>query len=73
MEKSMQYYIEDCLDELIDRAEEARKERDNDNTEFNQGRSLGYDEVLSFLIKQAEVFGIKEALKEKIKSFSSPL
>ena len=63
------YYLEDCLEHLIDNSIEAKKKADSTKDPFDQGRSFGYYEALDFLLNQAEVFGIKEDFKEKIRLF----
>lgn len=63
-------YLEDCLEHLIDQSIEAREKSDSTKKPFDQGFSFAYYEILNFLLNQAEVFEIKDELKEKIKSFS---
>lgn len=67
---SYKYFVEDCLEHLIDRSIEAREKSDSTKEPFDQGVSFAYYEILNYLLFQAEVFEIKEELKEKIKTFS---
>jgi len=59
-------YLHDISLLLLERgreaAEEARhaKEKEQQGAEFSQGRALGYYEVLSTMVNQLEVFGIKK-------------
>lgn len=63
-------YVEDCLDILIERAEEAnQKAKEKNSTDFDKGRSFGYYETLNFLINQAELFHIKSVLKKKVREY----
>lgn len=73
MDNTYKDYLEDCLDQLIDRGIEAREKSNLTKDDFDKGRSLGYYEVVDFLLNQAEIFGIKQELKEKIKTFSPSL
>ena len=60
-------YLEDCLEELLQRAEEAKITADNSNVDFDKGRWLGYYEAMTYLLSQTEVFEIKDDLKESIR------
>ncbi|MEW6773872.1 MAG: hypothetical protein AB1304_07725 [Bacteroidota bacterium] len=62
-------YLEDCLEQLIDRSIEVRERSNETKDPFEQGRYFAYYEILVFLLNQAEVFEIKDELKEKIKTF----
>ena len=66
-------YLEDCLQELIERAKESAQKSDSSNSDFDKGHSLAYNEAISFLINQTEIFEIKNELCEKLKSFITPL
>ena len=73
MENTYKNYLEDCLEQLIDRSIEARKKSNSTKDAFDKGHSLAYYEVVQFLLSQAEVFEIKKELKEKIKTFNPSL
>ncbi|MFH2096545.1 MAG: hypothetical protein ABIJ16_12620 [Bacteroidota bacterium] len=64
------YYIEDCIEELISRSIKETKNADESDNEFDKGKSFAYYEILNFLLNQADVFQIKEELKESIRDFS---
>jgi hypothetical protein len=70
MSDSHKYYVEDCLEILIERSLEAIEIADKSKTPFDQGRSLAYFEVLNTLLNQAEVFEIKDGLKESVRNYS---
>jgi|FLYN01.1.fsa_nt_gi hypothetical protein len=66
------YFLEDFLDLLCERAEEAKKAckqlgANKDTPGMNSlecGRALAYYEVLSSFINQAKVFGIDDLIPE---------
>ena len=66
---SYKNYLEDCLEELIEKANNAKKNAMSKKSEFSQGVSYGHYVTISFLINQAEVFGIKDELKPVIRNF----
>lgn len=65
--KKMEYYLEDTLNQLIDKAIEIRE---GPNSEFNRGILFGYYETISKLLNQAEAFGISHQLPEKVRDFN---
>jgi hypothetical protein len=69
MNNKFKNYLEDCLMVLIERSIEARENTESTESDFDKGRSFGYYKVLEFLLNQAEIFDIKEDLKERIKTF----
>ncbi len=66
-------YIEDCLYELIIRTAEAQTDVQGESSDFSKGRAMAYNEVISYLISQTELFEIKNELKGNIKNFIPPL
>ena len=67
--ENYKYYIEDVLEELINRSLNALNKAKETNSEFDNGVSFGYYEVLNYLLNQAEIFEIKDKLKSEIKNF----
>lgn len=67
---SFKNYLEDCLQELVERATQSNLAASKTKEDFEQGRSMAYYEVISYLIEQAEVFDIKKELSDKIRSFN---
>ena len=59
-----EYYLQDVLRELLDRAREAKgraersRSRADAKSAFEDGRSTGYYEVVSYLVGQLDVFGL---------------
>ncbi len=51
-------YLRDFGTVLKERGLEARKRRDTERTEFEEGRLIAYYEVLSTMLNQAEVFEV---------------
>ena len=64
MAETYRNYIEDCLEELVERLDEAQMNKEGGD--FELGRAFAYLEVLSFLVNQAEVFQIKGDFKDKL-------
>jgi len=66
MEKeSFIFYLNDTLKQCVDRAIEI----DQQKSDFDNGIAVGYYEVLSRLINQAEVFGILSELDPYLQEF----
>ncbi len=65
--EAIEYYLEDTLSQLID---EAFEEKKNAKSEFDDGVVIGYYRVILRLLNQAEGFGIKDKLPEKIRDFN---
>lgn len=65
--KTLEYYIEDFLNQVIEEAVEVKK---NAKSEFEQGKLIGYYEVILSALNQAESFGITDKLPEKIREFN---
>jgi len=65
--KTMEYYITDTLNQLLDEAIEIKK---NINSEFEKGKLLAYYEIISRLLNQAEAFGISDKLTERVRNFN---
>lgn len=53
-----QYYVSDLGKLLKERAFDAKTERDAKGGEFELGRLLAYNEVISLMQNQAQVFGL---------------
>ncbi|MFA6152595.1 MAG: hypothetical protein WC716_14825 [Chitinophagaceae bacterium] len=66
-------YIDYCLSELIERASEAASNSIDDKTEFHFGYTLAYNEVITFLLSQTEIFQLKGELSDRIKDANIPL
>ena len=64
-------YLDDCLGELLKRLEEARDDANKSNSEFDQGRWLGYYEAVTLLMSQTEAFQIKSTLKKSIREYQT--
>ncbi len=65
MSENLKFYFEEVLDLIIERAMkakeaniEAKKTSNLEQKLFQEGRLIGYYEVLSYLIGQAEFFGL---------------
>ena len=65
--KTMEYYITDTLNKLLDEAIVIKK---NINSEFEKGKLLAYYEIISRLLNQAEAFGISDKLTERVRNFN---
>lgn len=65
--KTMEYYITDTLNQLLDEAIEIKK---NINSEFEKGKLVAYYEIISRLLNQAEAFGISDKLTERVRNFN---
>lgn len=63
----MEYYLSDTLNQLLDEALEIKK---NINSEFEKGKLVGYYEIISRLLNQAEAFGISDKLTERVRNFN---
>lgn len=63
---STQYFLHDFLSEVIDDALELKRTAKD---EFEQGKLMGYYEVISTALNQVQAFGITETLPEKIRRF----
>lgn len=53
-----QYYVSDLGKLLKERAFDAKKERDAKGGDFEFGKLLAYNEVISLMQNQAQVFGL---------------
>ena len=53
------YYLSDLGTLLRERALQAKEDCQKEKHEFNHGRLMGYYEVISLMIHQAEAFGIE--------------
>ncbi len=53
-----QYYVSDLGKLLREYAFDAKKERDAKGSEFELGKLLAYNQVISLMQHQAEVFGL---------------
>jgi hypothetical protein len=62
------YYLEDCLELLLERAQEARDDANKSKDDFTSGRALGYYEVVDSLLNRLEAYGIEDDMKEIIKN-----
>jgi hypothetical protein len=71
--ESFKNYIDYCLNELIEREKEATDNAINGTQDFQNGYSLAYKEVITFLVNQADTFQIKHELSEVIRDFKTPL
>ncbi len=65
--KTMEYYLEDTLNQLLDEALEIKK---NTISEFDKGLLIGYYRVILRLLNQAEAFGISDKLPLKWRDFN---
>jgi len=61
-----EHYLDDLLNELLDDALEVKT---NATTEFEQGRLMGYYEVILTALNQARAFGITDSLPGRIRQF----
>ena len=64
--KSIEYYLEDTIAQLL---EEAILLKENANNDFEKGVLFGYYKTLSRMLNQAEAFEIAQKLPEKILDF----
>lgn len=64
---AFKYFIEDFLSQLIDEAIEAKKDAE---TEFGQGRLIGYYGSILSALNRADSFGILDEMPEKIREFN---
>lgn len=71
--ENIKNYIESCLEEILERANEANFTSKNDMTEFQKGYSLAYNEIITYLLNQTDVFQIKNELSNKIQNVITPL
>lgn len=62
----MENFIEDILNQLI---EDAMKIKNNTNDDFDKGKLLGYYEIISKILNQAEAFNVFDKLSPKLKNF----
>ncbi len=67
------YYIENCVEEILERTIEASTNSQENKTEFQIGYTLAYNEVITFLLNQADIFQIKNDLSNKIQDAETPL
>lgn len=65
--KTLEYYLSDSLDQLLIEAIELKR---NINCEFDKGKLLGYYEIISRLLSQAESFGIIEKVPARVRDFN---
>jgi hypothetical protein len=72
MENIYKIYIEECIEELIDRLENSKHMANATGDIFENGKAFAYNNVANFLIMEAQRFGIKDGLTEKIKTFEVP-
>jgi UTP-glucose-1-phosphate uridylyltransferase len=63
----MEYYLTDTLNQLLD---EALEMKNRINSEFDKGKLVGYYEIISKLLNQAESFGIVDKLPERVRDFN---
>jgi hypothetical protein len=63
-------YVEECLEILIERSKEKVEKAKKTKDEFDSGLAFGYYSILSLLLSQAEIFEIKNELKESIRNFN---
>ena len=64
--KAEDYYLQDFLNQLLDRAFELRSSA---VSEFDRGVLQGYYEVISHALNLAESFGISSSLPENLREF----
>lgn len=64
--KTMEYYLSDTLNQLLDEALEIKK---SFKSEFYKGKLVGYYEIISRILNQAEAFGIRDKLPKRIRDF----
>lgn len=63
---SMDLFVNDLMDQIIGTARELKRDA---TTELDQGRLLGYYEVIQRALSQAEAFGIIDALAGGVRDF----
>lgn len=51
-------YLRDLIGLIVEKAREAKQERDSSNTDYDIGRLMAYHEVVSLIQQQAEVFDL---------------
>ena len=51
-------YLRDLVGLIVEKAKEAKQERDSSNTDYDLGRLMAYHEVVSLIQQQAEVFDL---------------
>lgn len=69
--KTIEYYLEDTLNQLVEEALAVKENADSDSdSEFKKGILFGYYEVISKFLNQAEAFNITHKLPKKIREFN---
>jgi len=51
-------YLRDLVGLIVEKAKQAKQERDSSNTDYNLGRLMAYHEVVSLIQQQSEVFDL---------------
>lgn len=64
--KTIEHFIEDTLNQLLEEAIETKSETEN---EFNKGKLFGYYETISKLMNQLDAFGLSDLVPERIRYY----
>jgi len=65
--KTLEYFIEDTLNQLLEEALETKSGIEN---EFDKGKLFGYYETISKLMSQLEAFGLSELAPERVRYYN---
>lgn len=69
-DSNYKYYLEDTLLEIINRANDAKKEYFENKTDFNAGVLQGYNESLTLLFHNLIAFDIIKEFNPEISKFN---